>query len=368
MSAAPATARQRSLTDALEVTHEGPLIVHSADPLCAGPDVARLVEAFVTPTPVHFVRTHGPIPNVDVDAYRLRIDGLVGHPVELDIAELHGGFAQYAVTATLQCAGNRRQELHALRPFRNEVLWGGDAVGTATWRGPRLVDLLSAAGVDPRASHVWFEGLDQAAVDGRPIPFGGSVAVGRAVRTDVLVATQMNGRPLTAAHGAPARLVVPGFIGARSIKWLGRVTLADRPSENHFQAHGYRIVEADSGVAGPAIEAAPLNAFIGSIGDGDEVPAGQLRLTGYATPSGTERVTAVEVALDGDTWRPAGLLDPPAAGRDVGALGGARGPWRPARTRCGSGHTTPGARHSPWTCGRRGTREAISTTRCRPCR
>jgi sulfite oxidase len=120
----------------------------------------------------------------------------------------------------------------------------------------------------------------------------------------------MNGRPLTAEHGAPARLVVPGLIGARSIKWLGRVTLADRPSENHFQAHGYRIVDAESGVPGPAIEAAPLNAFVGSIGDGDEVPAGPVRLTGYATPSGTERVTAVEVALDGGTWRPAGLLDP----------------------------------------------------------
>jgi sulfite oxidase len=287
------------------------LVHHSESPLCAGPEGPQLVEQFVTPTELHFVRNHGPVPRIDRGTYRLRIDGLVEHQLELGFHELVERFELHEQTVTLQCAGNRRTELNALRAMPGEVLWGGDAIATATWRGVRLVSLLFAAGVAGAASHVWFEGLDSAVTPTGSTPFGSSITVARALRPDVLIAVAMNGEPLAPDHGAPARVVIPGVIGARSVKWLGRVTLADGPSPNHFQANGYRIVDAVSGEAGPPLEEVALNAFIVAPGDGAGVVSGSVGFQGYATPSGGAAVADVQLQLDGGTWQRVRLVDQP---------------------------------------------------------
>ena len=105
------------------------LLPHLLEPLCAGPDTAQLVDRYVTPNDRHFVRNHGPVPAIDRSIYRLRIDGLVERRLELGLHELAERFAPHEETVTLQCAGNRRQELHAYRAIEGEVLWvGTDAV------------------------------------------------------------------------------------------------------------------------------------------------------------------------------------------------------------------------------------------------
>ena len=283
------------------------LEVHSVDPLCAGPDVESLVEEYVTPTDLHYIRDHGPVPAIDLDAYVLIVDGLVRQPMSLSLSELKERFPRHEITATLQCAGNRRDELDRIRPFVNEVIWSGDAIGTAVWAGAPLGEVVREADPDVLATHVWFEGLDEAQVGRASTPFGASIALARALAPDVLLAYEMNGEPLPDGHGAPLRAVVPGAIGARSVKWLGRVTLADHESENHFQRRSYRL-------SGEAIKEAPLNSYIASVRDGELVPAGPVRISGYATAAGTAVLQRLEIRIDDGAWSEAAFLDTPEPG------------------------------------------------------
>ena len=283
------------------------LEVHSVDPLCAGPDVESLVEEYITPTALHYIRDHGPVPAIDLDDYLLAVDGLVRQPMSLSLTELKERFPRHEITATLQCAGNRRDELDRIRPFVNEVMWSGDAIGTAVWAGTPLTEVVRAAEPDVTATHVWFEGLDEARVGEASTPFGASIALARALASDVLLAYEMNGEPLPDGHGAPLRVVVPGAIGARSVKWLGRVTLADRESENHFQRRSYRLG------TDPIMEA-PLNSYIASVKDGELVAAGPVRISGYATAAGTAVLQGVQVRLDEEAWSECAFLDVPEPG------------------------------------------------------
>ena len=283
------------------------LEVHSVDPMCAGPDVEALVEEYVTPTELHYIRDHGPVPAIDLDDYLLIVDGLVRQPMSLSLAELKDRFARHEITATLQCAGNRRDELDRIRPFVNEVMWSGDAIGTAAWAGTPLAEVVRAAEPEVTATHVWFEGLDEARVGDASTPFGASVALARALAPDVLLAYEMNGEPLPDGHGAPLRVVVPGAIGARSVKWLGRVTLADHESDNHFQRRSYRQ-------GGNAIEESPLNSYIASVRDGELVAGGAVRISGYATAAGTWVLQGVQVRLDDEAWSEGAFLDTPEPG------------------------------------------------------
>ena len=130
------------------------------------------------------------------------------------------------MTATLQCAGNRRAGLMAIRDIPGEAPWGPGATGTATWTGVALADVLALAGPRPGAAHVGFEGADSCPEASPPQRFGGSIPLDKARRPEVLLAWAMNGEPLPPVHGAPLRVVVPGYIGARSVKWLERIEVA----------------------------------------------------------------------------------------------------------------------------------------------
>jgi len=298
----------------MALTAQPQVVTHSIDPLCAGPEIDELVASFITPADVHYVRNHGHVPFVDTAQYRLRIDGLVGDELDLSLAELQGNFRRTSRVVTLQCAGNRRAELNRVRRYENEVMWTGDAVGTATWTGVLLRDVLWDAGVKPTAMHVWFEGLDAVQTEGGVLGFGSSIDLERAESDDVLLAYEMNGMPIPAAHGAPLRVVIPGVIGARSVKWLARITLADRPSPNPFQETGYRFLRPGETGPGVALHEAPLNSFICAPRDTGIVVAGAVRIRGYATGSGLNSVTLAEISIDGGEWRSARLLDKPSAG------------------------------------------------------
>src|SRR5437016_4755671 len=140
------------------------LIVHQEQPLNAEPPGNLLRQSFLTPQQHFFVRTHGSIPAVDQTSYRLLITGLVQRKQELSLDELRSMSPAHTVTATLECAGNRRDELMAVKPIPGEVPWRADVIGTAKWRGVPLREVLRAAGVEADARYVAFTKIGRAHV------------------------------------------------------------------------------------------------------------------------------------------------------------------------------------------------------------
>jgi sulfite oxidase len=290
------------------------LIVHEEEPFNAETPPDALAEGPITATDAFYVRGHGPVPEIDPAAWRLRVHGLVDRELGLSLATLREAFREREVVATLQCAGNRRAGLIAVRDIPGEAPWGPGATGTATWTGVALADVLALAGAPAENAHVAFVGADRSSVEADPPqPFGGSIPVEKARRSEVLLAWGMNGTPLPPVHGAPVRTVVPGYIGARSVKWLERIEVRPAPWEGFFQHVVYRLVPED-GTPGPG-EGMPLgivalNADVLSPQDGDAVPAGPLEVRGYAFAGGERHVARVDVSLDGGAhWVQAELLD-----------------------------------------------------------
>jgi len=289
------------------------LIVHEQEPFNAESGLAALAEGPLTATDAFYVRGHGPVPDVDRVAWRLRVHGLVERELDLSLTTLREAFRERTVTATLQCAGNRRAGLIAIRDIPGEAPWGPGATGTATWSGVALADVLALAGPTSEAAHVGFVGAD-VSPEAKPVePFGGSIPLDKACRPEVLLAWTMNGEPLPPVHGAPLRVVVPGYIGARSVKWLERIELRSRPWEGYFQHVVYRLLPEDRTPgpgAGMPLGLVALNSDVLSPADGATVAAGPVEVRGYAFAGGERHVARVDVSLDGGaSWSQAELLD-----------------------------------------------------------
>jgi sulfite oxidase len=289
------------------------MIVHGREPFNAEAPRDALAAADITPADAFYVRNHGPVPEIDPAAWRLRIGGLVARELELTLAELRDGrFRERDLVVTLQCAGNRRAGMVAVRPIEDEAPWGPGATGTARWTGVSLADVLAAAGPLPGAGHVGFAGADLCEEAEPPQRFGGSVPLTKALGDEVLLAWAMDGEPLPAVHGAPLRVVVPGWVGARSVKWLERVEVRDEPWDGYYQAVAYRLLPPDGvpayGAGQPLGELAVV-ADVLEPEDGDSVAAGEVELRGYAFAGGDRYVTRVDVSADGGaSWRQAELL------------------------------------------------------------
>jgi sulfite oxidase len=288
-------------------------IVHEQDPFNAEPPRAALAREAITPFERFYVRGHGAIPELPADA-SVRVEGLVEEPLELSHEQLRDGrFAQVEVTATLQCAGNRRVELAAVHEIPGEAIWRSGATGTAVWRGVRLADVIAAARPRREARHVAFVGAERAEEAKPPQHFGGSVPLEKALRPEVLLAWEMNGEPLRAVHGGPLRAVVPGYIGARSVKWLQHVELRADPFDGYFQATAYRLLRpGEQPARGLGIELGEilLNADILSAGEEPLRAGSPLELRGYALAGGGRSIARVDVSCDGgETWNAAQLLD-----------------------------------------------------------
>jgi sulfite oxidase len=289
------------------------LIVHQDDPFNAETGLAALAEGPLTATDAFYVRGHGPVPEIDPAVWRLHVHGLVTRELDLSLSTLREAFREREVTATLQCAGNRRAGLIAIRDVPGEAPWGPGATGTAKWTGVALADVLALAGPLPEAAHVGFDGADLCPVASPVQRFGGSIPLDKACRREVLLAWAMNDEPLPPVHGAPLRVVVPGYIGARSVKWLERIEVRSTPWEGYFQHVVYRLLPED-GMPGPGagmpLGLVALNADVLSPAGGETVAAGPVEVRGYAFAGGERHVARVDVSLDGgETWSQAELLD-----------------------------------------------------------
>ncbi len=295
-------------------------IVHTRSIPNREPTLDRLVQSWVTPTEHFYVRSHAPTPTIDADRFRLQVEGLVDEPFSISLKELRERFPKQRVTATLICAGNRREEHSEVKPV-DGVPWGAGAIGNARWGGVWLADLLGKAGVKESARHVWFEGADQIEREDGVIPFGGSIPLAKAMQENrpaaqPMVAYEMNRQELTPDHGYPMRMVVPGFIGARSVKWLRRIVVSDRPSPNHYLASAYKLVTEGTDQEwkdAEPIQPFPLNSAIAVPEKDARVEPGRLTVRGYAVARGLPGLTVAKVELSSDggkTWSSATFSDP----------------------------------------------------------
>ena len=274
-----------------------------------------LRESFITPTDSFYVRNHGAVPEVDPQRYRLRVSGLVGRPLELSLEEIKS-LPKAELVSTLYCAGNRRRELMEKKAIPDKVAWETGATGNARWGGVLLRDVLRKAGVEDDARHAAFTGLDRDVESGTGEPFGGSVPIERAMSDGALLAYEMNGGPLEPVHGFPLRVVVGGYVGARSVKWLSEIALQAKPSDNYYQAVEYKVFPPDVTAedvdysGGEMLGEIPLNCVICTPQDGETPAPGAVVVRGYAVAGGDRRVGSVEVSADGGrSWTGAPLSE-----------------------------------------------------------
>jgi sulfite oxidase len=266
-------------------------------------------DTWLTPVPHFFVRNHMHEPSeLGADDWRLSVGGEVEKPFTLALAEL-SKFEAHSVVNTLECAGNGRG---LQRPQVPGVQWGKGAVSTARFSGPRLRDVLQRAGIKSTGKHVMFRGLDE--VPGKVPPFIRSIPIEKALDSETLIATHMNGAPLTKHHGFPARALVPGWIGAASCKWLTEIKVLDSEFVGNFMSPGYRLPNQPikPGDAVKPEDTHPLTALsvksvIAGPLDGANVKAGRVAVHGAAW-AGEADIAKVEVSTDGGaSWKSASL-------------------------------------------------------------
>src|SRR5919198_1156293 len=196
----------------------------------------------ITPAGLHYLLIHYDIPAVDLGTYRLTVRGHVARELSLTLDEICARPA-VELAVTLECAGNGRA---LISPHVTSQPWLLEAVGTARWRGTPVRALLKEAGVDDGAVEVVFAGLDRGVERGVEQRFERSLSLFESLRPDVLLVYEMNGEPLPPQHGFPLRLLVPGWYGMASVKWLDEITVRDRPFRGHQQVTAYRLLHDEN--------------------------------------------------------------------------------------------------------------------------
>lgn len=215
------------------------LHVANESPYCAEPPLASL-NAWITPTDRFFVRSHFPVPQLDIASWRLVVDGEVEHPLRLTFEDLRA-LRECEKVVTLECAGNSRSTIY---PKTKGVRWQNGAVGTARWSGIPLSEILAQAKVRPGARHVVFEGADHGHEADVPdeINYGMSVPLSKATDGLTMLAYEMNGEPLTPSHGFPVRAIVPGWYGMASVKWITRIHVQEAEFDGFFRTGSYVFI------------------------------------------------------------------------------------------------------------------------------
>ena len=276
-------------------------------------------EGFLTTKDLHYVRNHGAVPKVEdsqVMDWEFSVEGMVEKPIKMSLSQLLRDYEQVTYPVTLVCAGNRRKEQNMVRKSKG-FSWGAAGLSTALWTGVVIGDLLRAAIPKRGARYVCFEGADK-------LPngyYGTSIKLNWAMDPNrgVLVAHKMNGEALEPDHGKPLRIIIPGQIGGRSVKWLKRIIVTASPSDNWYHIYDNRVLptmvspemsadlEATWKDERYAIYDLNTNSATCYPAHDEKQPlASGLRsynVRGYAYAGAGKRITRVEITLDkGKTW------------------------------------------------------------------
>ena len=263
----------------------------------------------VTPVGLHYLLVHFDIPAIDPSNWRLHIGGSVRHPVELTLDDVKRR-PRVTTAVTMECAGNGRARLLP-RPISQP--WLVEAVGTAEWTGTPLRSLLEGVGIEPDAVEVLFTGADHGIEKGNEHDYERSLTLDDARRGEVLLAYEMNGRPLEPQHGAPLRLLVPGWYGMTSVKWLVRIDALTKPFDGYQQTTAYWYKQSAKEKGEPVTRIKP-RALMAPPGFPDFltrsriVERGRVELAGRAW-SGMAKICRVQVSVDG-VWSDAALGPP----------------------------------------------------------
>ncbi|KAK3410344.1 sulfite oxidase [Eucalyptus grandis] len=288
------------------------LVINSKEPFNAEPLRTALVSSYVTPVDLFYKRNHGPIPLVDdLDSYYVTIHGLIESPKKISMRDLWA-LPKYNVTATLQCAGNRRTAMSKVRKVRG-VGWDISALGNAVWGGAKLADVLELVGVPKLTSvtrsggkHVEFVSVDRCKEENGG-PYKASIPLSQATNpdADVLLAYEMNGETLNRDHGYPLRVVVPGVIGARSVKWLDSINVISEECQGFFMQKDYKMFpptvnwdNIDWSTRKPQMDF-PVQCAICSLEDVNAIQPGKVKVSGYATSGGGRGIERVDISIDG---------------------------------------------------------------------
>ncbi|KAF3904767.1 hypothetical protein ABW20_dc0102488 [Dactylellina cionopaga] len=282
---------------------------------------------FITPTELFYVRNHGAVPQVqdsEIPDWEISIEGLVENPITLTFKQILTDFEQITVPITMVCAGNRRKEQNMVRKSKG-FSWGAAGVSTALWTGPMLKDILQLARPSRRAKYVCMEGADKL-----PNGYYGTNAKLSWVNDSnrgIMLAHRMNGEMLSPDHGKPIRVVIPGQIGGRSVKWLKRLILTEGPSDNWYHIYDNRVlptmVTPEMSSQDPswwtderyAIYDLSTNSAI-AYPQHDErldlkTAPKKFTVKGYAYGGGGRKISRVEISVDrGHTWSLADISYP----------------------------------------------------------
>jgi len=264
--------------------------------------------SWITPVNHFFVRNHMLAPDsIDASAWQIKLAGEVERPLTLTMSDLDR-LDQHSVTNALECAGNGRA---FQRPQVPGIQWGRGAIGNARFTGPRLRDVLQSAGLKTTGKHVMFRGAD--VVLGRVPPFIRSIPIEKALDPDTILATYMNGEPLSGHHGFPVRTLVPGWVGSASCKWLTDIKVLDKEFDGNFMKPGYRFPNHPGKPGEPVNpdDTHPLTALtvksLIALPAESQITGRSLHLQGTAW-SGEADIVRVEISTDGgSTWNAAKL-------------------------------------------------------------
>lgn len=301
------------------------LLQHTSRP-CNAETPGKGLESFLTPNELFYVRNHFWVPDVDEpSSYKITIELADGTEVAYSFDDLRKKFKPHTITATLQCSGNRRAQMNREAAPTSGLPWEVGGISTAEWTGFKLRDVLSDAGlavddVPEGVNHAQFEAAEA---------YGASIPIEKAVdrRGDVILAYQMNGKPLPPDHGYPLRVIVPGHVAARSVKWVKKIALSEDESWSQWQRKDYKCFGPNEGKnpnwdKAVSIQEMPVQSAITSISkqanntidnSGSDSSSGDdesVVVHGYAYSGGGRGIVRVDVSSDaGKTWRQAQIED-----------------------------------------------------------
>jgi len=271
------------------VAPKAPGVTHFVD--------TRYIDSFYTSNDDFYVVQHYGQPEIDLKNYQLRVTGLVDKPLQFTLAELKR-LPKFEIDAGFECGGNRQDFYHGL-------------IGNAKWGGVRLRDVLAEAGVQDRGIEVVFYSFDKGSENIRSTDveqsFARSMHIDDALRDEVVIAYEMNGQPLPEYHGAPVRLVVPGWYGVANVKWMNQIHVQNRRFMGRFMARDY-VTLSKIDVGGVerwderSVSWIQLKSSIVRVTRRD----GSHRVTGFVLNDGTP-LASVEISIDGGPWRQADI-------------------------------------------------------------